>query len=378
MKFSKALIFLLAVLPVFAQPKHWTPAEATQWYSREPWLVGANFIPSTASNQLEMWQADTFDPLTIDRELGWAESLGMNTVRVFLHDMLWQKDSSGFEKRINVFLKIADKHRIRPIFVLFDSCWDPFPEIGPQLPPRPGIHNSRWVQSPRADVLDNPKRYDQLLAYVQGIIYDYARDKRILAWDLWNEPGHYGSGNYGPHEPTNKVELVTKLLPQVFAYARAAMPTQPLTVGLWEGDWSSLDKMTPLDKIAVENSDVISFHNYGPPEDFEQRVHWLQAFQRPILCTEYMARPKGSTFQAILPIAKKYNVAAINWGLVAGKTQTIFPWDSWKNPSTEAEPKVWFHDILRANGRPYSVEEVEFIRSITAREPERTKTARTK
>ena len=377
MKFLKVVILLLAALPAFTQPRHWTPAEANQWYSRESWLVGANFIPSTASNQLEMWQAGTFDPLTIDRELGWAESLGMNTVRVFLHDMLWEKDSSGFEKRINVFLRIADKHRIKPIFVLFDSCWDPFPEIGPQPPPKPGIHNSRWVQSPRADVLANPKKYDQLLAYVQGIIYDYSHDKRILAWDLWNEPGNKGSGDYGPHEPANKVELVTALLPRVFEYARAALPTQPITVGLWQGDWSSPDKLTPIDKIAVENSDVISFHNYGPPEEFEKHVHWLQAYQRPILCTEYMARPRGSTFQAILPIAKKYNVAAINWGLVAGKTQTIFSWDSWKNPSTDPEPKVWFHDILRPDGRPYSVEEVDFIRSITAR-GDKSKAARTK
>jgi len=169
MKFRNALILLVAALPAFSQPRLWTPAEANQWYGREPWLVGANFIPSTASNQLEMWQDGTFDPLAIDKELEWAESMGMNTVRVFLHDMLWTKDSSGFEKRINVFLRSADKHRIKPIFVLLDSRWDPFPEIGPQLPPKPGVRNSRWVQSPRGDELNNPKKYDKLLAYVQGI-----------------------------------------------------------------------------------------------------------------------------------------------------------------------------------------------------------------
>jgi Cellulase (glycosyl hydrolase family 5) len=367
MTLRKAPLLLLAALPLLAQPRHWTPAEANQWYSREPWIVGANFIPSTASNQLEMWQSDTFDPVAIDRELGWAESLGMNTARVFLHFLLWQKDSAGFEKRINLFLKAADKHKIKPIFVLLDSCWDPFPEIGPQLQPKPGIHNSRWVQSPGAPVLMDPKKYDRLFAYVQGIIYDYSHDKRILAWDLWNEPGNTNTSSYGRVDPANKTELVVNLLPKVFQYARAAMPSQPLTVGVWNGDWSSPDKLTPIDKIALDNSDVISFHNYGPPEDFEKRVKWLQPYGRPILCTEYMARPMGSTFQTILPIAKKYNVAAINWGLVAGKTQTIFAWDTWKTPATDPEPKVWFHDILRPSGRPFSVEEVEFLRSITGR-----------
>jgi Cellulase (glycosyl hydrolase family 5) len=378
MMFRKLAFLLLAALPLLAQPRHWTAAEANQWYSREPWIVGVNFIPSTASNELEMWQSDTFDPLAIDKELGWAESLGMNTARVFLHYLLWQRDSSGFEKRINVYLKTAERHHIKTIFVLLDSCWDPFPEIGPQLPPKPGIHNSRWVQSPGAPVLMDPKQYDQLFAYVQGIIYDYSHDKRILAWDLWNEPSHTNKDSYGRVEPANKVELVTNLLPKIFQYARAAMPSQPLTVGLWEGDWSSPDKLTAVEKTAVENSDVISFHNYGPPEDFEKHIQWLQTYGRPILCTEYMARPTGSTFQAILPIAKKYHVAAINWGLVAGKTQTIFAWDTWKTPATDAEPKVWFHDILRPNGRPYSVEEVEFIRSITARGDTKAKTAKSR
>lgn len=367
MKLRVILIFVFCALASLAQPRRWTPAEADQWYSREPWIVGANFIPSSASNELEMWQAGTFDPLTIDRELGWAESLGMNSARVFLHYLLWQKDSSAFEKRINIYLKTAERHHIKTIFVLLDSCWDPFPEIGPQPPPKRGVHNSRWVQSPGAPVLMDAKKYDDLLGYVQGVIYDYRSDKRILAWDLWNEPDNTNTSSYGRVEPTNKVALVTALLPRVFEYARAATPSQPITAGLWHGDWSSPDKLDAIEKTIVDNSDVISFHNYAKPDEFEKRVGWLKAFGRPILCTEYMARPQGSTFQAILPIAKKDHVAAINWGLVAGKTQTIFAWDTWKAPSTETEPKVWFHDILRPNGVPYSVEEVEFLRSITGR-----------
>jgi hypothetical protein len=330
--------------------------------------VGANYIPSSAVNQLEMWQADTFDPTTIDRELGWAESIGMNTVRVFLHDLAWKLDASGTEKRINAFLKIADKHHIRPMFVLFDSCWNPFPEPGPQPKPRPGVHNSQWVQSPGATALMAPAQKTRLLAYIQGVIAAFANDKRILAWDVWNEPDNVSDTAYGRVEPKQKRALVEALLPQIFEYARAGLPTQPLTSGLWgDGDWSNPDTLTPIQKTQIENSEIVSFHNYNPADDFEKRVHWLEQYHRPILCTEYMARPRGSTFQAILPVAKKYNVAAYNWGLVAGKSQTFLPWDSWEHPYTDRQPIQWFHDIFRTTGVPYSKEETDFIRSITDR-----------
>src|SRR5947209_6956564 len=130
-------------------PKRWNLSKAESWYASQPWLVGSNYIPAYAINELEMWQADTFDPKRIDLELGWAESIGLKTMRVFLHDLLWQ-DSAGFTERLNTFLEIADKHHIKPIFVLFDSCWDPNPQLGKQREPRPGVHNSGWMQSPGA------------------------------------------------------------------------------------------------------------------------------------------------------------------------------------------------------------------------------------
>ncbi|SPE34594.1 conserved exported hypothetical protein [Candidatus Sulfopaludibacter sp. SbA3] len=357
---------LLTCVAALAQPHHWTEAEANDWYAKQPWLVGANFIPSTASNQLEMWQQETFDPVTIDRELGWAQDLGMNTMRVFLHDLLW-KDQSGFERRLNVFLRLADKHKMRVILVLFDSCWDPFPELGTQRAPRPGIHNSRWLQSPGAPALQDVKQVGRLMSYVQDLLHDYANDKRILAWDLWNEPDNGNGSSYGKGDLQNKKELVAVMLAKAFDYARAGMPTQPLTSGVWDGDWSDPAKLSPIQKVQLQNSDLISFHNYGKPEEFEKRVQALQQYHRPILCTEYMARPRGSTFQGILPIAKKYNVAAYNWGLVLGKTQTNLPWDSWQHPYLDASPEVWFHDIFHDDGVPHNPDEVAFIKQITAR-----------
>jgi hypothetical protein len=357
---------LVAALPLLRAQDRWTEAQANAWYAAQPWPVGSDFIPSTAINELEMWQADTFDPATIDRELGWAEAIGMNTMRVFLHNLLWQQDPEGFKKRIDIFLTIAARHHIRPIFVLFDSCWEPFPKLGPQHPPIPGVHNSGWVQAPGAAVLADPAQYPKLKEYVVGVVGAFARDPRILAWDIWNEPDNGDESAYANGEPRNKNELVLNLVPQVFAWVRSAHPTQPLTSGVWHGDWSSLKTMPPFTRIQIEQSDVISFHNYGWPEEFKERVIELQQFHRPVICTEYMARSAGSTIDTILPIAYKYRVGAINWGFVTGKSQTIYPWDSWKRPYVSDQPTVWFHDLFHPDGKPYREREVEIIRDLTS------------
>jgi hypothetical protein len=286
-------------------------------------------------------------------------------MRVFLHDLLWKQDAEGFRKRIDQFLEIAARHHIKPLFVLFDSVWDPHPKLGPQRAPKPGVHNSGWLQSPGADALQDPSQYPRLEAYVKGVVGAFAKDDRVLGWDVWNEPDNTNGSSYGSEEPKNKVELVLKLLPQVFQWTREAGATQPLTSGVWKGDWSSDDKLSPTERVQLESSDVISFHNYDKGSEFEKRIKWLQRYNRPILCTEYMARGNGSTFQESLPIAKKYKVAAINWGFVAGKTQTYLPWDSWQKPYVDREPSVWFHEIFKQDGTPYRQDEVDLIRSLT-------------
>lgn len=352
---------------ITGQESRWTEDQANRWYRQQPWLVGANFLPSDADNELEMWQAATFNPTEIDRELGWAEGIGMNTMRVFLHNLLWEQDPAGFKNRIDQFLTIAARHHIRPVFVLFDSCWDPNPQLGPQRPPVPGVHNSRWVQAPGKAILADPSQYPRMESYVRGVVGAFANDPRILAWDVWNEPDNENESSYGSIELPNKKEIVLRLLPQVFAWARSAHPIQPLTSGVWSGDWSSLETMSPMARMQIELSDVISFHNYSWPEDYETRVHSLQQFGRPLICTEYMARGAGSLFDTILPLAKKYHVGAINWGLVKGRSQTYLPWDSWLHPYVHETPIVWFHDIFDESGAPYRQREVEIIRTLTGR-----------
>lgn len=368
--FIRIILFVVASSPMLAraQTSRWSEAKANSWYAQQPWLVGSNYVPKNAINQLEMWQETSFDPTQIETEFTWAEGLGMNTMRVFLHDLLWQQDASGFEKRIDQFLQIASRHHIRPMFVLFDSCWDPLPRLGPQHPPIPGVHNSGWVQSPGATALGDASQYPRLKSYVQGIVSAFAKDDRILAWDVWNEPGADNASSYGSAELKDKTARVTALLPQVFEWARAVNPTQPLTSGVWAADTSQDGKdLGELQQIQVRESDIITFHNYTWPEFFQREVNWLKKYNRPVICTEYMARPAGSTFDAILPIAKQERVGAINWGFVAGKTQTYLPWESWEHPYIHDQPPVWFHEVLRSDGTPYRQAEVDLIQKLTGK-----------
>lgn len=355
--------------------QRWTTQAAHDWYAQQPWLVGSNFTPSTAINQLEMWQAETFDPVTIDRELGWAAGIGMNTARVFLHDRLWA-DGPGLIGRIDRFLGIAQRHGITPIFVLFDSCWDPDPQSGPQRVPRPGTHNSGWAQSPGTDGLRDPAQYPRFEAYARGVVGAFANDARVLAWDVWNEPDNQGGATYTQLDEAEKIGLVAGLLPQVFDWVRSVRPIQPLTSGLWHNDdWSPAGPLNAVERIQVEQSDIISFHNYDWPETLEARIAQLRPYGRPLLLTEYMARGNGSTFDSALPVGRRENVAMINWGFVVGKTQTNMPWDSWQRPYVDIQPTLWFHDIFHADGRPYRQAEIDMIRRMTRETEESRKTA---
>jgi hypothetical protein len=365
----RTMMFVAAGLAVLASPAEardqWTRAQANRWGTTQPWALGSNYTPATAINQLEMWQADTFDTATIDKELGWAEQLHMNTMRVFLHNMLWEQDAAGFKKRIDTFLTIAAKHHIKPVFVLFDSCWDPNPKLGPQHPPIPGVHNSGWVQGPGAARLADRSQYPKLEGYVKDVVGSFAKDDRILAWDVWNEPNNGGGGGGSYQETANKNKLVAVLLDQVFSWAQEQDPVQPLTSGVWTGDhWDQLATLDPVERIQVTRSDVITFHDYSWPETFAKRARQMLTYGRPVICTEYMARGNGSTFDGSLPIAKRLNIGMINWGFVDGKTQTRLPWDSWKKPYTYEEPQIWFHEVLRADGTPYRAAETDLIKRL--------------
>lgn len=343
------LVWLFATNPLYADDvttKSWSLPKALEWQKQQGWLFGSNFIPSTAVNQLEMWQSETFDLETIDRELGWAENIGMNCMRVFLHHLAWQTDPKGFKNRVSRYLKIADKHHIKTIFVFFDDCWSPVYQAGKQPDPVPGKHNSGWVQDPGSLLGTDSLLLGVLKNYVTDILSTFRADKRIVLWDLYNEPGH------GEHKNNS-----LPLLKQVFAWARELNPSQPLTSAAWK---RSLKEITQFQLTA---SDVISYHTYDGPEEHQQFVDELLKYGRPMICTEYMARNNNSLFLNITPMLKQQHIGAINWGLVTGKTNTRYAWS--KVIPDGSEPELWFHDIFYPDGKPYRQEEIDCLKSLT-------------
>lgn len=343
----------------------WSEAKAWEWQKEQGWMAGANFNPSTAINQLEFFQESTFDRETIDRELAWSAELGMKIHRVYLHNLLWDQDSLGFLSRVDEFLTLANKHNIKTMLVLLDDVWHPIPKLGTQPDPIPFVHNSGWVQAPGAAILGDSLRHHELKNYIKGVMGRFANDTRVVAWDLYNEPDNVANQpGRAEIEIKDKYTFAFSLLKKVMRWAREVNPSQPLTVGLWQGNhklWGTPGALRPLERFMVENSDVISFHAYDEPEIVKEKIVELKKYNRPLLCTEYMARTNGSTFEKILPILKENQIHAINWGFVSGKTNTIFPWSSWNTPF-DSIPKIWFHDVYRTDKTPFSEQEIEFLK----------------
>ncbi|HJZ41257.1 MAG TPA: hypothetical protein VJ203_12890 [Bacteroidales bacterium] len=326
----------------------WTKEQANAWYQQQGWLRGSNFLPSTAINQLEMWQAESFDSTTINRELGWAKSIGMNAMRVYLHHLAWEIDSAGFKDRMDQYLTIANKHGIKTIFVFFDDCWNPTYQAGKQPDPKPGIHNSGWVRDPGDLLHQDTTLFIVLEKYVKDVLNAFSQDNRIVFWDLYNEPGNSAYGNRSMN-----------LLNKVFHWGREVNPSQPLSVGVWNA------KLGDLNKFQLENSDVITYHQYSNDTLHRQTIDSLRIYGKPLICTEYMARKHNSRFDNIMPILKAENIGAINWGLVSGKSNTIYAWDA---PIPDgSEPELWFHDIFRQDGTPYKQDEIDVIKSLTGK-----------
>lgn len=329
------------------EKNRWPREKATKWYAEHDWMTGANFNPSTAINQLEMWQEATFDPETIDRELGYAEGIGFNVMRVYLHSLAYKADPEGFKKRMENYLSIANKHGIKTMFVFFDDVWDKTPKIGKQPEPVTGTHNSGWVQDPGDPMSKEPKNFAALEKYVKDIMNTFKEDKRVLLWDLYNEPGNSGK------------ELSSMpLLKNIFIWAREVNPSQPISAGLWRWHFQELNAFQAL------NSDIITYHDYEDEKHHQHIINLLKTHGRPMICTEYMARIRNSRFSNILPLLKKENIGAINWGLVAGKSNTKYAWDT---PIKDGgEPIEWFHEVFRKDGTPYRQDEADLIKKLNA------------
>ena len=369
--------------------QRWSPERIRNWYNSLPWLVGCNFIPSTAGNQLELWNAGHFDQETIARELDWAAGLGMNAIRVFLHDLAWNTDPERFLHRIDVLLSLAHERGIRTMPVLFDDCWYEPGSLGRSPEPRPGVHNSIWLRSPGLQAARSAAQEERLAAYVHGTVSAFARDERVLAWDVYNEVGNFFLPLLSLPGGIRQLRLLARglafylapiptlpLLRKAFRWVREAAPVQPLTSPLWFSH-------VRLNRELISLSDIISFHNYKNPEELDKQVRELvgdpHCEGRPLLCTEYLARSTGSRFESCLPVFKERGIGCFNWGFVSGRTQTIYSWEDHgsSTSSTEAgmvqagknhEPELWYHDIVRPDGSPWDLAEIDFIRAATRKD----------
>jgi len=345
------LLSLLAIVfPSGAadSPARWTLERAWTWSKAQPWIVGFNFVPSTAANTTEFWSAETFDAATIDRELGWGADLGFNSCRVFVQFLVWKNDPAGLKQRLEHFLALADKHHLSATVVLFDDCafGDPpqmEPYLGKQREPIPGMILPSWTPSPGVSEVTNRTVWPELERYVKDVVGTFDHDRRILLWDLYNEPGNSAMHNQS-----------LPLLEASFAWARAANPSQPLTSSVWGAS-------PEMNQHQLELSDVVSFHFYGDRDGLAKRIEELKSEGRPIINTEWMARPKGSRWETDLPLFKEQRVGCYNWGLVNGRTQCQFAW--WSKRGTP-EPKVWFHDLFHRDGTPHDTNETAAIRRI--------------
>jgi hypothetical protein len=325
----------------------WSADRAWAWYSQQPWLVGCNFLPSTAVNDVEMWRQDTFDVRTLDRELGWAQALGFNTVRVFLNFVVWREDAAGLKKRFAQFLKLADRHGISVLPILFDDCnfAGRVAAAEKQPDPVPGVHNSQWVSSPPLALVADRSAWPPLEQYTKDMVGTFGKDRRVVAWDLYNEPAGAKS------QP---------LVEAAFAWAREMKPAQPITTGAWT------DFNSPFQRRLMELSDFVSFHGYDAVSEIEAKLQLCAAQGRPVVCTEWLVRRGGNDFTTLFPLFRQRQIGCWNWGLVAGRTQTYFPWGS---PKGAPEPATWQHDILRQDGTPFNAREVRLLKTVTGKLP---------
>ncbi len=365
----------------------WSQERINEWYAELPWLVGCNYYPATAINQIDMWQKSTWDPKQIKKELDWAQDLGMNTLRVFLHDMVWADDEKGFYRRMDQFLDICAERGIRPWFVFFDDCHYPNPKLGVQPKPVREFHNSGWVNCPARDVAMRYAKGEaseaevaQLKGYVQRTMARFANDERVLMWEMYNEPGR-GNGENGDMGdsavPTNIGDQSAQLIFDSWGWAREVNPSQPIT--------SCTRGSVGKNNIAINhiNSDLFSIHSYQAPDALREHITEYKAEGRPIIVTEWLARG-GSTPQKCLPVMKEMGVGAVNWGFVSGKSATIWSWKSrlkdgvTRNLNQERadgnvveegeafpEPAVWFHDLYRMDGTPYDQAEIDTFKELT-------------
>ncbi|QEM13391.1 cellulase family glycosylhydrolase [Mucilaginibacter rubeus] len=340
------IILIVCISNCFAQSpdRRWPEARIWAWYNQQPWYCGFNYIPAYAINYTAMWDKTTFNEAAIDKELALAEKSGMNSLRAVLQYAVYADDPKYFINTLDKFMAICDKHHIKFIPALFDDCSFGItndPKTGKQPEPLMGWYAWAWSPSPGHSMVVDSATHPKLKKYVTEVIARFKNDKRILMWDLYNEPTNGGLGT-----------ATFPLLKKTIVWARAVNPSQPLTIGIF-------DQNPRLNKIITDNVDLITFHDYGDKEHVTKTIEELKQYNRPMINTEWMNRPWKSTVSEIVPVFYQYKVGCNLWGLVNGKTQTNLPWG---HRPGDPEQKLWQHDLYSGDFKPYKSAEIDSLK----------------
>lgn len=345
--------------------EQWSAQQAWTWYRAQPWLRGCNFVSSDSRDAFDWLQSDNFEAKksTTDRELALAAQLGFNSIRIILPYELWRQEHDAFLQHLETYVGLAAGHGISVMMVLANDCCykkEKFqaPVPGPQKVDwgyHGGVFNSVHVVLEENEVgynpyLDEPDTFSCYLKMVKEIVTRYAKDERVVLWNILNEPGN-----------SRRNMLVAEPMKELFCATRACDPIQPLTADVWSPDGQEVEE------LAARLSDVISFHEYRPYPDFVQRIAQLKRWGRPLICTEWMSRTTHSTVKEIFPLLYLERIGCYNWGFVNGKSQmnetTQAAWEIYarQGEACEMDMVSWMHDLYRPSLRPYDPAETNLI-----------------
>lgn len=353
-----------------AKYERWTAEKANNWAKNRRWTVGFNYVASNCVNRMEQWQAYEHEQKipVFEREFALAEEVGFNAIRSVLPLEPWLYEHDGFMRRLDNFLTLANRHGLGVMIVFGNDCcvpksqWQPA-KFGPQ-PVDWGYHGG-VIRSPHAgnpemgySLLDDPELRQAWTKMVDEIVGEYAHDERVDIWDIFNEPGNSRRGMTS-----------AGAMADFFDAARKHDPVQPLTAGVWTVNRTNT--LPEIEQLAMELSDVISYHDYGSFDHSVGVIERLRKLGRPLFNTEWLNRTLHNNVATHLPLYYLENVGVYNWGFVAGKSQTYEPWDSlWnnyaKNPAADYDFTVWQHDLFRPSLRPYDPHEIETFRKYIA------------
>jgi hypothetical protein len=345
------MLFVCLITPASAQQKdrRWPEQKIKDWYSKQPWYCGFNYIPGYAINYTAMWDKTTFDAAAIDKELALAEKTGLNCLRAVLQYAVYEDDPEYFLNTLDKFMAICDKHKIKFMPALFDDCvfgLEHDPKVGKQPEPVKGWYAWAWSPSPGHSMVVDSTTHPRLEKYVKAVLGRFKNDNRVFVWDLYNEPTNGGLGT-----------TTLPLLKKVIAWAHEVNPSQPVSVGVWNDN-------KQLNDIAIAGSDIITFHNYGNKDVLLKNINELKVHNRPMINTEWMNRPAGSAIVNNLAVFYDTKVGCMLWGLVNGKTQTDLPWG---HRPGDPVSKIWQHDLFRPDFTAYDQKEIDLLKTYIGR-----------